>query len=283
MKFKSNIELQAGLEDNNAAPGTSGQVLSSTGTGVEWIDTSTISVGESEQVHIACKNTSGVAISKGDPVYITGTVGASLRIQIAKADASDPAKMPAVGLVETDLGLNAEGFVIVSGILKNLTTNPLSTSDGTPSSNDTVYVKAGGGLTRIKPTGSGNLIQNVGKVGRVSSANSGSLAVSTIMRTNDIPNLNTGKIWVGSPTYTTESTVVHLDESNGRIGIGTASPSSKLQVDGGVQMSDDTDAASSSKVGTLRYRADANNSYVDMCMQTGVSTYEWINIAQNNW
>jgi hypothetical protein len=67
------------------------------------------------------------------------------------------------------------------------------------------------------------------------------------------------------------------------VGIGTEIPQSKLQVAGGVQMADDTATASASKVGTLRYRADANNSYVDMCMQTGASTYEWINIVQNNW
>jgi hypothetical protein len=24
-------------------------------------------------------------------------------------------------------------------------------------------------------------------------------------------------------------------------------------------------------------------SYVDMCMQTGASTYAWVNIVQNNW
>jgi hypothetical protein len=232
-KFLTNVELDAGLVDGSNSTGTSGYLLSSTGTATSWVDPAAVSVGESEQVHIACKNTSGVAISKGDPVYITGTVGTSFIIQIAKADASDSVKMPAVGLAETDLGLNAEGFVIVSGVLKNLTTDPLSTSDGTPSSNDTVYVKAGGGLTRTKPTGSGNLIQNVGKVGRISSANSGSLAVSTIMRTNDVPNLTTGKIWVGSPTYTTESTVVHLDETNGRMGIGTTSPAKKLHVNSG--------------------------------------------------
>jgi len=232
-RFLSNININ----DEYTLPGADGtadQIIQTDGAGnLTFVDPSVLSVGESEQVHIACKNTSGVAISKGDPVYITGTVGTSFKIQIAKADASDSAKMPAVGLAETDLGLNAEGFVIVSGVLKNLTTDPLSTSDGTPSSNDTVYVKAGGGLTRTKPTGSGNLIQNVGKVGRVNSANAGSLAVSTIMRTNDVPNLTTGKIWVGSPTYTTESTVVHLDETNGRMGIGTTSPSVKFEVNGG--------------------------------------------------
>lgn len=228
-KFLTNVELEAGLVDGSNSTGTSGYLLSSTGTATSWVDPAAVSVGESEQVHIACKNTSGVAISKGDPVYITGTVGNSFIIQIAAADASNSAKMPAVGLAETNLGINAEGFVIVSGVLKNLTTQPLSTGDGTPSSNDTVYVKAGGGLTRTKPTGSGNLIQNVGKVGRVNSANAGSLAVSTIMRTNDVPNLTTGKIWVGTANNTAESTVVHLDEPNNRIGINTNSPQVPLE------------------------------------------------------
>jgi hypothetical protein len=231
-RFLNNITIN----DSYTLPsvdGTADQLIATDGAGqLSFIDPSAISVGESEQVHIACKNTSGVAISKGDPVYITGTVGTSYRIEIAKADASDSAKMPAVGLAETDLAINAEGFVIVSGVLKNITTDPLSTGDGTPSSNDTVYVKVGGGLTRTKPTGAANLIQNVGKVGRVQSTSAGSIAVSTIMRTNDVPNLTTGKIWVGSSTYTTESTVVHLDETNGRMGIGTTSPDTELHVEG---------------------------------------------------
>ena len=69
----------------------------------------------------------------------------------------------------------------------------------------------------------------------------------------------------------------------GNVGIGTRAPQSSLQVAGGVQMANDTDAASADKVGTQRYRSDSNNSYVDMCMQTGAATYEWVNIVQNNW
>lgn len=80
----------------------------------------------------------------------------------------------------------------------------------------------------------------------------------------------------------TGGTIMHL-EYNGNVGVGTTSPSSKLQVDGGVQIADDTDAASASKVGTLRYRTSGNNSYVDMCMQTAASTYAWVNIVQNTW
>jgi hypothetical protein len=40
MKFKSNIELQAGLEDASGSPGTINQILSSTATGTAWIDQS---------------------------------------------------------------------------------------------------------------------------------------------------------------------------------------------------------------------------------------------------
>ena len=74
-----------------------------------------------------------------------------------------------------------------------------------------------------------------------------------------------------------------LIDNGGNVGIGTTVPSSKLQVDGGIQMADDTATASAAKVGTLKYRVSGNNSYVDMCMQTGATTYAWINIVQNNW
>ena len=45
-------------------------------------------------------------------------------------------------------------------------------------------------------------------------------------------------------------------DSTGSVGIGTTTPTSKLQVDGGIQMADDADAASADKEGTMRYRKD---------------------------
>ena len=38
MKFKSDIEVQAGLRDGGNDIGTAGQLLSSTGTVTNWID-----------------------------------------------------------------------------------------------------------------------------------------------------------------------------------------------------------------------------------------------------
>jgi hypothetical protein len=189
---------------------------------------------EAGVVIIPVKNTHTASIAKGQPVYITGNVGNSGRLQIAPADASNSAKMPAAGLLLQTLAVNAEGYVITGGYLRNLTTDVI---DGTStSSNMTVYVKAGGGLTVTKPTGAGNLIQNVAKVASALGGNAGSLLVSSILRTNDIPNLTTGKIWVGDGN-TTESTVIHLDESNNRLGINNNSPSYSLDVTGDANIS----------------------------------------------
>lgn len=69
----------------------------------------------------------------------------------------------------------------------------------------------------------------------------------------------------------------------GNVGIGTNSPKSTLHVNGGVQIGNDSDSATSDKVGTIRYRTSGNNSYCEMCMQTGASTYAWVAIKTNSW
>ena len=157
-------------------------------------DTITLSSESTDQVRVACKNTSGSTITKGTPVYVTGSVGASAVVTIAPANAASASTMPASGLLLTDLANNGEGHIVTGGVLKNLVTSPI---DGvTPSANATLYVKSGGGLTTTKPTGTA-LIQNVGKVGRVSTTADGSILVSSILRSNDIPNIQQGYIWLG--------------------------------------------------------------------------------------
>jgi hypothetical protein len=73
----------------------------------------------------------------------------------------------------------------------------------------------------------------------------------------------------------------------GYVGIGTTTPSTKLQVNGrikadeGVQVGNETSTtASLALVGTLRYRGAIASglstvSVVEMCMQTGSSTFAW--------
>lgn len=230
--------------ENSAATGsvTTGVVdLSATGTPSattflrgdnSWTDQVDVVSGASTLVEIEVKNLEGAALSKGDPVYLLGTVGASTKVEVGLADASNAAKMPSVGLLKQDLAINGEGFAVVTGTLKNLPTTPI---DGaTATTGDTIYVKSGGGLTLTKPTGSTNFIQNIGQVGRVSTVSDGSILASCIMRANDVPNLPTGKIWVGA-NNTTVSQVVTLDETNLRLGVNTA-PSEALHVDGNTRI-----------------------------------------------
>lgn len=181
--------------------GSAGQAIVTDGLGnLTFGSAVASSATSSESVHITVKNTSGATITKGTPVYVTGETGNSGKIEVAPADASDVAKMPALGLLESDLANNGEGFCAQGGLLEGLAT---ATIDGTSTTaNDTVYVKAGGGLTMTKPTGT-NFIQNIAKVARVHASN-GSLVVSSILRTNDVP------------------TPLYIDHAAQRVGIGDA-------------------------------------------------------------
>lgn len=179
-----------------------------------------IGVIQSPKVVLEGKNTSGGNIDAGDPVYIMGTVGATHIVEVGKADASDPNKMPAVGISMQSVPNNGSIGIIVSGFFENITTDPI---DGiTPSVGKTLYVKAGGGLTTTKPTGT-NLIQNVGKVGKVSGGNAGSIIVSNIQRTNDIPNIANTKIWIGDASGVPQAQSLSGDVTMTNAGVVTIS------------------------------------------------------------
>ena len=152
------------------------------------------------------------AVSKGDPVYISGYNAGQNRPEVSKADASDAAQMPSIGLAAADYAINTNGTVISVGDLTDVDTDALG-DEG-----DIVYVASVGGLTVTKTTDS-NLIQNVGKISR-SNQNNGSIEVFSVGRTNDVPNLSEGKICVGSDANTIESSFVTLNESATTLSVG---------------------------------------------------------------
>ena len=94
-----------------AADGTADQVLTTDGAGqLVFVDQDTIASGSAEVVEVPVKNLQGSALTKGDPVYISGSVGTSGRLEVQLADAGNSAKMPAVGLLKQDLAINGEGL-----------------------------------------------------------------------------------------------------------------------------------------------------------------------------
>ena len=166
-------------------------IVSGTGTTVLTIDAtgtrddSTFLRGDSTWAHVEVtrfpvKNTSASTLPIGTPVYATGSVGASGATEVAAADASDSANMPAIGLLEQELVVNAEGFAVPLGIVRGLDTSAYTI-------NGTAFVASSGGLTPTRPTGATTLVQNIGRITRVH-ASTGEILVMGPGRSNDVPN-----------------------------------------------------------------------------------------------
>jgi hypothetical protein len=148
----------------------------------------------------------GEALTKGDPVYISSfDVTGNLPV-VAIADANDTNKMPAFGLAESTVSLNAAVTVVTFGTLSGLDTSSFSLGD-------VLYVSETGTLTNTRPKGESSLIQNIGKVQRVH-ATSGSIKVGGAGRTNDVPNLNEGNVFIGDATNCAEARALTLDDSS---------------------------------------------------------------------
>jgi hypothetical protein len=131
-------------------------------------------------VYLHVKNTSGVTIPAGSPVYATGSVGASGATEVAISDADVASTMPALGIVDAELVANAEGHATVLGVAKGLDTSAWSV-------NDSLYVSTSGGLTNVRPTGASELVQKIGRVIRAD-ASTGEVLVLGAGRANDVPN-----------------------------------------------------------------------------------------------
>ena len=108
-------------------------------------------------LYLHVRNTSGGPLTRGTPVYITGNVGNTDRVTVSAADSTNPAKMPAVALLDQTLANNGDGDGIIVGELDAANTNAFLL-------NQELFVGVGA-LTGTKPT-TGE-IQSVGVVSRV--------------------------------------------------------------------------------------------------------------------
>jgi hypothetical protein len=88
----------------------------------------------------------GETLAKGDPVYISGSHGSGEMLIpiVSKADASNAAKMPAVGIMDAALANNANGHMVITGTITELNTNAYAV-------NSVLYVASGGGFTATPP------------------------------------------------------------------------------------------------------------------------------------
>lgn len=147
-----------------------------------------------DKLHINVRNTTGNSIPAGSVVYAAGLQGNNVLIDLA--DASDSSKMPAIGFTYEDISDNSNGDVISAGVLNQNIQSVSGADEG-----KVLYVSTTAGeVTVTKPSGSANLIQNVGIVLKANNDTVQKFKVSAIDRTNDIPNLANGTIFLGGGT-----------------------------------------------------------------------------------
>ncbi len=137
-------------------------------------------VDRASSVCIFARKGSSGAIAKGRPIYLTGyNVGGW--VEVEEAEATDNAKMPAIGLTTEILTASETKKLAIFGRLANIDTSSYSLGDS-------LFVSTTPGeLTNIKPQGN-NYIQKVGQVIKVD-ASTGIIEIFGAGRTNDIPNI----------------------------------------------------------------------------------------------
>jgi hypothetical protein len=159
-------------------------------------------------------NTTGSSIAKGTPLYQTGVTGNTPTV--APADASDPAKMPCIGVAGETIAAGAEGFMIVLGNINGVDTSGFTTGDA-------IYVATGGGYTNVLPQGTTDVVQFLGVVTRVNASSgsgfvTGTLSEETFRRLTATGEFQgwTGNAWVTIPgTYTNSNVAAYLPSYSG--------------------------------------------------------------------
>ena len=296
-----NLRVTGAYYDSNNSAGSSGQVLSSTASGTDWITPTSGTIGGSGTVNYIPKFTTTTAI--GDSVAFEDSVGIDVDGRII-ADIVSPRNMTefsdikhfeipmyrgeSVGLVDSNIIV--KGFSSMEYGFNLTATNQLR-GGWRITARQSSSVTGGGILIDNYETSSSGIPGGRG-LGFVDSGDNDRSYFEldtndNIVIGNETPaSLNTGNGGMIFKTGVNGDTRATITKA-GKMGVGVIAPNAKLDVDGGVKVANDTDTPSSSKVGTLRYRflpsSPKSQSKVDMCMQTGTSTYAWVNIVTNTW
>jgi hypothetical protein len=270
------------LNDVTITTAATGQILQYNGTA--WVNATLSTVEYVSKVQHIVK--AGVAITKGQAVYVTGSDGTNMIVGLA-SNTSEGASSKTIGLAASTAAINDQIFVVTEGLLAGLNTS-------TATAGDPVWLGANGNLIfglLNKPTSPAHLVY-IGVVTRVQQ-NNGEIFVNVqngieIDEIHDIqisspstgqllrrdsdgywknwtPNFltaeadtldsitvrgatTTNAITVGGLTVDTNTLVV--DAINNRVGIGTAAPGALLQVGQGSTTTDELVRLSVSYTGT---------------------------------
>lgn len=175
-EWENNPQVKSGVP----VGGTSGQILmksSSSDYDSYWSDNVAVSATAAETIEQYVKNGSGVALKKGEAVYVTGADGTNVIVGLAQANAESTSSKT-LGLLKQDLAINAKGYVVTDGLLTGTAQQKLDTSTAT--SGDSVW---------LSPTTAGGLV--FGLANKPSAPNH-MVYLGVVSRAN----ANTGEIYV---------------------------------------------------------------------------------------
>ena len=130
----------------------------------------------------------GEAITKGDPLYISGSQGA--KAIVYKADAAVSTEMPVTYIASETIGAAEDSKGIVLGLIEGLDLTGYVAGD-------TIYVAEGGGYSTSRPTGSNSITQLLGVVTKGGSGGKG-LVLNPGPAT--LPTLESGHLFIGNAT-----------------------------------------------------------------------------------
>ena len=132
-----------------------------------------------QKTFIRVRNETLSTITKGSVVHVNDVQNQNI-VKVILADASDPTKMPAIGIVLDNIDPNNNGLAVSYGRADGVDTTGFVLGE-------TLYVSnVAGQVSNVKPLAETDKIQNIGiciKVG-----NNGSVFVTGVGRANDIPN-----------------------------------------------------------------------------------------------
>jgi hypothetical protein len=128
----------------------------------------------------------GENITKGDPLYISGSQGANPIV--FKADAADPNKMPVTFVSNETIAVANTTNAIVLGLIEGINLTGYTAGQS-------IYVAEGGGWSLNLPSGSNSVTQLLGVVTK---GGSGGKGLVLNPGPAQLPGLDTGKLWVGN-------------------------------------------------------------------------------------
>ncbi len=281
-KFEEKANFLVDIQANGAS-GNAGEVLTSGGLGnpTSWSPSSSLSVGSVKMgVHIAAPSTLANFLP-GTPVFVSNTPsGPNSYPTVDYASPSPTVEMPAIGLIVTATAKGNDAEIMMSGELEVNTTS----IRGAASINDIVYVDNYDAvtsplcLTVTRPSGATTQVQNVGVITKTGA--NGSIKVSAVGRSNDLPNISANQIWVGNAGDVPEpQTALTVDVANSTVNVGNSSATSNTLMD--TRMSAQVvygDAAGSIGIKNLQY---GNGSLQSAIVGSVDNTALGINSLQN--